>query len=434
MVYNMWNFSDADYDLPESDLYLMARQSVGKTCFFPIGDNIQNGNTLVIGTTRTGKTVFVKNMAIKLREQYPDALFVFFDVKKDYLSLCQKDDYVFSFYDMKCGQNFQWSLIEECLRSRQPYDEVREIVSILFEGQDDTAHKFFNEAAKEIFIAYCKTFLYMLPEHFNKTQIPSNRDIIQIFNALSFQQLKNRIKLLSSQETLCDELLPETSVGTPTKMAEGVLAVLRNFLSVFSGNFCGTGRDSVRGFMKKTGKAVFLEFDYSRQRSSALFFRLFLKMLIQQKLSADTDKEKKIYLFLDETAVLNGDYDLVHAINVGAGDGIRVILVAQSIDHIYMQAPAAYNEHYGTAAIAGFSNMIVFRPNDPHTIEVIQQKFGKANNASVIMPLSRYQPAPVEYREEYLVKSQQLMALGVGDVYIKIKEGYPQRIHFMEHF
>lgn len=43
----------------------------------PIRDNMQNGNTLAVGIARTGKTVFLRNMAAKLREAYPNALFVF---------------------------------------------------------------------------------------------------------------------------------------------------------------------------------------------------------------------------------------------------------------------------------------------------------------------------------------------------------------------
>lgn len=210
------------------------------------------------------------------------------------------------------------------------------------------------------------------------------------------------------------------------------MAVLNTFLPIFSGNFCGVGKDSIYQFLRQDGKALFLEYDYSRQAGSSGFFRVILKHLIQQKLSGNTDKNKKVFLILDESAMLNGDFDLAHALNVGAGCGLRVLLAAQSIEHLYMQAPARFNEHYGAAIKAGFANMVAFRPNDENTIEAIQGKFGKGRVNTMICPVDRYQHAQIESIRDYIVTSEELMELGVGDAYVKIKGQKPQRIHFLE--
>ena len=118
-LYECWKKKDL---FTSSDLTIPARDSRGNLIDFPVGDNVQNGNTLVIGTTRTGKSCFIKNVVQVLREAYPDDLFVLMDVKRDYLqdkNLYRDGDYVVSQGNIgSSGYNyFQWSMIEETLLS-----------------------------------------------------------------------------------------------------------------------------------------------------------------------------------------------------------------------------------------------------------------------------------------------------------------------------
>ena len=441
MAYSLWNYWKTELDMPRSDLYLNIKDRRGHSASFPIGDNMQNGNTLAVGTARTGKTVFLRNMAAKLREAYPNALFVFMDVKQDYINdrrLFRAHDYVVSYYAMHgCFRQFQWSWIEEALCSREPYAEIKEIDEILFESLPEQGqNQIFVESAKLAFCAFLNAFVDHLlkgAKPFTQEDVPPNAEVIALYNRMNFQDKRRWIKSVPSQAVLCDETLPADKNGNPTKYAESVLSIIRVFISMFEGNFCGNGRDSLCGFLGMDGSAMFLEFDYSKQRSSSALFRLFLKRLIQQKMALTSPyRHKKLDLFQDESAVLRGDADLVNALNIGAGDGIRIILACQSIDHLYMQAPSQLNEHFGKAMMAGFSNVICFRPSDSNTINAVQEKFGKADIEKMTMPADRYQAADVFSVNDYIVSSEQLTSLGLGDAYAKLKDGTPIKVHFEE--
>lgn len=443
MAYTLFHYDEV-FDMPESDIYISARKANGTQVQFPVGDNIQNGNTLVVGTTRTGKTAFTRKMAKKLRVAYPEAHFVFMDVKQDYINgengmggLYQPGDMAVSYYNMQGNyRQFQWSLLDEALRSRDAYAEVRELVELLFEDMGDQGqNQIFVESAKLAFCLFCNVFLFDLAKkgHFGIEAVPSNRDIVLLYNSMSFLEKREWIKKIPSQNLICDEVLPATKEGYASKYAESVMSIIRVFLNgIFCGNFAGTGKDSIRSFLAGEGKALFLEFDYSKQRSSSAFFRLFLKKMIQQKMASGEDKKRKLYLILDESMVVQGDFDLVNALNVGAGTGIRVILACQSTDHIYMQVPSKYIEHQGMAAIAGFANIIAFRPNDRNTLMEIQERFGKGLLERIIIPVDRYQSVGTLAETDYLVSSEQLMHLGVGEAYVKIKGYEPYKIYFCE--
>lgn len=443
MAYQLYNYGNKNIQLPNSNLYLNARTSEGRKVLFPIGDNIQNGNTLIVGTTRTGKTKFISNMAGVLRENYKNELFVFMDVKQDYISdlrLYKDGDYIVSQHFIIGKNNFQWSIIKEAWQSGQPESEIKEIIETLFESiPNQGENQLFVESAKLAFCAYLYVYIEKLKEKCRQgkvitlNDIPSNDDIISLYNKMGVSELRDWICLIEGQKELCNNVLPIMSNGMPTKYAESVLSIVRIFVEMFNGNFCGKNKHSIHDFMLLSGKAIFLEFDYNKQRMSAAFFRIILKKLIQKKMALNSPyKNKKLYLILDESVVLNGEFDLVNALNVGAGDGLRTVVACQSIDHLYMQAPTKFNEHYGNAMLAGFANVICFRPSDGNTINAIQEKFGKADIERMVISVNRYQPATVTVSNDYIVNSEQLNNLGLGDAYIKLKNEKPVRIHFEE--
>ncbi len=82
--------------------------------------------------------------------------------------------------------------------------------------------------------------------------------------------------------------------------------------------------------------------------------------------------------------------------------------------------------------MAGFSNVICFRPSDSNTINAVQEKFGKADIEKMTMPADRYQAADVFSVNDYIVSSEQLTSLGLGDAYAKLKDGTPIKVHFEE--
>lgn len=415
----------------ESDIYMPIFYNNGAKGILPIGDNILEGNLLVEGCTRSGKTTVLIGLAKRLRRQYPDALFVFFDPKRDFLPLYERGDFLCSFYEenRKDCKFFKWNLLKEAMESQYPEDQLRELIGALFdEDISNSRDPFFMKAAKEVFIGYCMTFIRRYTRN-PQEAIASNKEILELLNRMSVEQLRNRLSMESDNKRVIETLIPTVN-GIPTKQAQGVLACLTEVLTLFCGTFAGDGMDTVSGLLKESGNALFLEYDYGRSHSANTFYRLFLKLIIENKLSINSNPNKKVFLILDEGAIL-GDFDLSNSLNIGGGLGLRTVLACQSTAQLSNLVPDR-KEYLADGLIAGFASVIAFRINDAKSLETIQKQFGEVNFAYYNFGLSRYEHSNISIQKESTVLSKELTSLNLGEAYVKIKGAAPVRVKFIK--
>lgn len=399
----------------------------------PVDDDILAANLLVAGTTRIGKTTFLINLIKRLRVRYPEALFVIFDPKRDFLPLYEEDnDILCSFYadDGNRYRYFAWNLIKECVQSEHPEDQLRELLSMIFE-EDISVSKdpFFPKAAREILIGYCLTFIRRKMRN-PQEAIPTNHDILSLLKFMSADQLRTRLAMENDNRRLIEDFLPCIN-GQSTKQAQGVLACLTEVLTLFVGTFAGQGQDTIHEFLQQSGKTIFLEYDYAREKSSNAFYRIFLKMIIQEKLSQNSDPHKKVFLILDEAAILKHDFDLANALNIGGGLGLRTILACQSTAQFLNLVPEQ-KEYLVDALMAGFASTITFRLNDAKSLEQIQRHMGQGNYAYCNFPMSRYDKPSISIQKESAVLPEHLTNLNVGEAYVKLKNSSPIKVKFIK--
>ena len=134
MQYRNSNFSTiTEWHPASSELTIPVLNEFGQQEKMGFGDEILSGHVIVLGGPGTGKTNFMLQLASECRKKYPDARFVFLDVKGDFLPLYQASDMLCSFYPRQGEYTyFKWNAISECLMSEHPEDELKEIVAKWF--------------------------------------------------------------------------------------------------------------------------------------------------------------------------------------------------------------------------------------------------------------------------------------------------------------
>lgn len=154
-----------------------------------------------------------------------------------------------------------------------------------------------------------------------------------------------------------------------------------------------------------------------------------MSLLIQNKLSPSSNN-RKVFLFLDEFPILKGDYGILNALHVGAGNGLRIIGALQSKEQVYSICEGRDIEHVGNSILGGFSTLVGFHPNDEQTVSFIQHRIGEDNVGYVSLGLSRYDSPHQILQREPLVSSRDINALRLGEAFIKMREYDYQKVRF----
>lgn len=383
--------------IPNSDLYLKTQTDKGQMKKLPIGDNIQHGNTLIIGDAHTGKTSLALSIASHLRRKYPDALFVFVNEKKEYLPLFQKDtDTLFSCHDKSPHRHFRWNLSEECLLCGDPKKELINCIDLLFWQLPKNSDM---DLVKEIlFTAFIQNLSCLHP---STVDVPANRDISWMLQHRSLTELQNMLIFNKNKTAFSNDWLDITNE---------IIKKLSHFLFLFDEGSNGSGYDTISSFLNLSGSALFLDDDNTE--SSRIFIFLLLSLILRKKQEMSEDSKKKIYLILDDPCFIN---------------------------NIYFSGIPAYLSEHGSRSLLicntllrkfeGFSNLIAFRTTDEKTLDFEQQYYGESKRFHLFKnTLHIKSVAPT--KKNFLISASELMSLNTGNAYVKIQDSAPIKLHF----
>ena len=419
LTYKVW--PEAEKSIPAIDI-----ESNKHICIPMINDNI-----LIIGKTGFGKSTLTKKVVNKFLEDEQDQFTVFLDVKDDFREYMRREDKAVCFADNAANFNlFRWNLVKEIRQSEDWESELEAISSMLFSDLSaDSKNRFWIEAAKSVFKAYIKTILYCYKNS------PSNRQLIDGLKYMSKKQLINHIAEYKPNSNVLRDYFgytPNEPYKEPKRTGD-IMAFLNIVSEKITGPFYSEdGTDTIHDFLDgKYGKRLFLVYDYSKRASSNIFFRLILYKIIENRLSQNVDRSKKILLVLDEAPALETDFGLMQAATLARGNNLQIILGTQSLEKLYCIAPELNAEHITNASLAGFPTIISFSPGDPETINMLQEIFGNRKKYLVSFGISRYSQPVSEIKTEPIVTAEDLSSLGIGECYIKIRNAEPQRVKIL---
>lgn len=397
-----------DTNFNESDVFIKAEVN-NKVINIPFDIKAIESNLGVFGGTRSGKTTFLINLIQKLRRSNPDILFVILDVKKDFSMLHKEEDKIFSIKKENGKMNISWSILKECYDSKYNKDTLKEIIQIMFEKNiKDSSQPFFPEAAQEVLYGL---LLYLL----NNKVMMTNKQILQWIKSLSLNNIK---KILASQglQYININYLYENQ----TKMSGQCSGILSTLYLVIDSYFIQDDSTlySTQDILNMKEGSLFLQYDIRFQKSCNNLMRLILKLIIQNKLSINSNN-KRVFLVLDEVSVLQGDFFLSQVLNIGAGKKISTILSLQSIDLLY-QCINNQNEHDVNSILGGFQNFVCFRPRDIPTKNFIQHLGGETIMEFSILPSNHLNTVQTILQKDNIVTSKDIESLDIGESYIKI--------------
>ena len=397
-----------DTNFNETNVFFKAKVN-NKVINIPFDIKTIESNLGVFGGTRSGKTTFLINLIQKLRRSNPDILFVILDVKKDFSMLHKEGDKIFSIKNENGKMNISWSILKECYDSKYSKDTLKEIIQIMFEKTiKDSSQPFFPEAAQEVLYGL---LLYLL----NNKVMMSNKQILQWIKSLSLNNIK---KILESQglQYINTNYLYENQ----TKMSGQCSGILSTLYLIIDSYFIQdeTTLYSTQDILNMEKGSLFLQYDIRFQKSCNNLMRLILKLIIQNKLSINSNN-KRVFLVLDEVSVLQGDFFLSQVLNIGAGKKISTILSLQSIDLLY-QCINNQSEHDVNSILGGFQNFVCFRPRDIPTKNFIQHLGGETIMEFSILPSNHLNTVQTILQKDNIVTSKDIEALNIGEVYIKI--------------
>lgn len=429
MYYRFMNSELREWHSPKTDISIPVLCEDGRPGAVTFGDDILRGHVLVVGGPRTGKTNFLLQLAMECRRAYPDALFVFKDVKADFLPLYKRRDKLCSFYPIPGTYDyFKLNLIKECMQTEHAEDEAREIAAKLFKERVNNSggNRFFPRAAQQIFDAYFTTVI----RRCDGIHYPTHKDISRQLRRMTIEDMRTRLSMYNDMQGALTNIVPSGNAQV-SNQAAGVMAEFNQFISsFFTGMMADDGFDTVHDFLEGPGgTALFLEYDMKREESANTLFRLILSLIIQNKLSQTANK-RKVFLFLDEFPILKGDYGILNALHVGAGNGLRVIGALQSKEQVYSICEGRDVEHVGNAILGGFSTLVAFHPNDEQTVSFVQHRIGEDNVGYLSFGLSRYDNPHQLLQREPLVSSREISGLALGEAYVKLREYDYQKFKF----
>lgn len=431
MYYRFLNSELQNWHSAEADICIPVLCSDGTERKMTFGDDVLRGHMLAVGGPRTGKTNFLLQLARKCRMAYPDALFVFLDVKRDFLPLYRAGDKLCSFYPLPGEYTyFKLNLVKECLQTEHGEDEAREISLKLFKEriQNSGGNRFFPRAAQQIYEGYFTTVI----RRCDGIHIPTHKEIARHLRRMDIDAMRTRLEMEPDLQGILSNIA-RSGTSNVSNMAAGVMAEFNQFIaSFFIGMMADDGMDTVHDFLGGPGgAALFLEYDLKREESANILIRLILELIIQNKLAASSDR-RKVFLFLDEFPALKGDYGIRNALHVGAENGLRVVGAMQTKEQVYSICEGQDMEHTGNTILGGFSTLIAFYPNDEETVKFIQDRVGSDQVSYIGMGLSRYEPPHMVMQQEPLINSREINSLRLGEAIVKMREYDYQKVRFRE--
>lgn len=406
-------------------------------------DVIEKG-LLFIGAAGQGKTnVMMKVSSDLLQRVNKGDLIIFFDVKGDYYNTFYEQGDVFL---SPADNTYLWNIFEDFENLKFGSDleyRIRETIEYLFVGMQSEREPFWTNGAK--MVLYC-LILYMLME----ADIEGDYSKLNHLDlcALIDGELEGRTDLYDCYDNYRDILnsnvkfrsagmfLPPTETGTA--MGHGIITeilAMKNRLLI--GNFGSKIRRNdqqyisaaslPRMFDNRKGPGVmFLRYNQRYQDVCAPIYRCFVDMVIASYLESINRFGGKLYLVLDELAVLPELRRLDQALELGRQYGIRIIAGLQEIEQ--MRQNYRTNQHLANVIVGGFQSTVVFKC-DTETMSFVKDKLGK-----VLIQRVYTRPGGGKGITEpvlaNVIESYDFNSFDHGDAIIKILGDAPYKAHF----
>ncbi len=401
-------------------------------------DELLTKGLLFLGSAGCGKTNSMLRLSGQILDQMgPDDAAIFFDVKRDYYdAFYEEGDYVLNAVD---GPNV-WNIFEDLLAYRDNENmlemKIREACCYLFYGRSSSNEPYFVNAAREITGHILRYFIYRAEETGDDGQL--NHEALKNFIVGASAKpgedgydVYRRVMGMYRQFRGTLTYLPPKEFND--RSAYAVISEISNMANdMLAGTFGQSTREkdrylSASNFIKKRGaRALFMEFNPSLAESQSYVFRYFVDWAI----AACGDpalRLGKIYLFLDELAVLPKLEYLDRALNLLRSKNVCIIAGLQNVQQMFL----TYGREKGLTVLDGFQSIAAFHCGSASG-DYLQRRLGSA----LIQRGFTVAGGKWTYGEPQIVPAvteYEIQELRKGDAIVKLAEHGPFRFHFARY-
>lgn len=393
---------------------------------------------LCMGPPGTGKTNLFHMMESRLLETMePGAVHLIFDTKGDYYREHGGRVPVEQRYLVGSGEEYRdvtnyWNVFAEIMprgeNGRLVYTkecdvDALELAAALFEELKSEQQPIFPAMSEQlvaaILIYFMRKFWRTEPEKLN------NREWIAFFSSKTNEDWKEILneEIMSDQRSCLSYIS-----GAKGNQTQGVNSYIASALrKVFIGPF-GTS-DPAREFSMReiirSGKqaVIFVEYDLARGNTLSSVYKILIDQALKYALGGREEERKKLYLLIDEWALLPRLKHMASALNFGRAQGIRMMCGLQNV--------SAIRELYGEAGaeniMAGFQSIVSFRLTDDRSREFMKKRLGE--NYQNIRFLAQNNNMNIQ-RNGYCMEDWHMMNLGVGQAAVLLAGEQPFLFHF----
>ncbi len=316
---------------------------------------LENRHGFVVGTSGSGKSMFMKGLISHIRKQREKALV--FDLKGEYVSIFydpEEGDIIFNPLDRR---TIPWRLISDLHDRKDVFDFARSFIPDL--PGEGGVEKFFRDAAKDVFASILAVA---------KRKGLENAEIAGIV----FSQIDRVARFLGDH--------PEGTTGyaylskTDSNQAAGIQATMMQFLRILEWFQGLDGSFSFREWIRKDGPGIlFLPVPPAYRDLLAPAMTAVVNLLIRECLDMPDNLSRRRWFIVDEFGALNKLNSLVDGLTLGRSKGMCLFLGTQDFGRV--------DEKYGKAIRETLWNnamtKLVLRVEAPDTAKYLSASLGE---------------------------------------------------------
>lgn len=369
----------------------------------PMPTHLETLHTLLNGATGSGKSAVLRALAFSLLKRKTDRM-VFIDPNGDMLSKFYKEgDVILNPYDTRTQG---WTIFNEI---RKDYDFTRYSYSLVPLGETKEAEEWASYG--RLLLRESARKLYYLGN-------PTLKDLFYWTTIAPFDDLK-----IFLEGTLAESLFAGSSEASKAlTSARFVLSdKLPEHVTMPKGDF------SIRSWLENDTGNMFITWREDMAPALKPLISAFADVICTSVLSMTEDKERKLWLFIDELASLEKLATLEDALTKGRKHGLRIVAGLQSTS----QLEDKYGKEMAQTLRANFRNLIVLggsRP-DGKTSEDMSLSLGEheverdknSKNSGKTTSVNKQ----IERQRERVVMPSEISTLPELNAYIAFASDYP---------
>lgn len=318
---------------------------ISKNISLPFEDETRH--VFAIGKPGAGKTQFFTRIIDQQQKRNKKA--VIYDFKGDYTAKFYTPEHLL--FNPLDERGLKWTVFND-ISTKADLDSF--VNSMIPEGEGE--QKAWNAYARDLFYAILN-YCYVKGKR-------TNKDVWETL-ILSYNELAAVMTGVRGSERALNYL-------QESKLATSVMSSMMPYVKCFE--YMSDGDFSIKSYVNADdSKNIFITNYSNLQDTLRPVLSLFIDLLSKNMLSLPDDRNRRIYIYLDEFGTLHRLDSMISLMTASRSKGCSIWLAIQD----YGQIVHRYGEHHTQSILNACSNNFIFAVSDAATAEKLSKKIGE---------------------------------------------------------